>query len=678
MRIFFLVGCALILQSIAVGQHKFILPQDESLADYLILDPAEVRENYKSTIPEKFQTPELERMTHLYADNIAHSICNKLTSGKVYTNWPEMDEYLMTVMENVIPEELRQDEVMRPYLYRAGFFNASMYASGVMMVNVGAWPYLESEAALAALIAHEVAHYYSHHSLKSYLRSQGYTKRLDLGTGGKSMKSQLKASREAEIEADSLSHVWVSQSPYSMEGSLELIRILERSQDLWMKRSETKTEPKATSHPLSDERVELVLSVKNAQEGGGAMFVQDKAKFHALKKQAVIESLEAKLRDFHFRTAVELAFKFHILEPDEKIYVSYLMESIRRLCYQDSDYWAKNFITDGYYGEKISEIQDEKRPITAHLFERFDPEIMSMSPGEMRKIQARFYWQGDLKFRTNEEAFMFYYSLGKALECGECELSEALSRVSDQEARDNALKNYTNTESPSYSLYADILLEDKVFEGLEKKKLTVFDRFYGYVSQGQEPIPVNIQSKSGEEELLPLLESALSGVENREMIYLPSLRETNMEEYVLLHELKEISDQKFYSKGVRPELHLIDPRYLGIFKKYGVDEIEFVTCRYTEYRKKEKSMEEYEAVMSMSYDELFNMTNSTRYFEVYLSSLREVEKGRMKYQYYSDQIKMNFKDDSRSQMIRDIPMQLRTKDDRMIKDHYYYKQSGGY
>lgn len=293
-----------------------------------------------------------------------------------------------------------------------------------------------------------------------------------------------------------------------------------------------------------------------------------------------------------------------------------------------------------------------------------------MAPSELRAIKARFYWQGELKFTSNDEAFLFFYLLSQALNCEECHFSEALSQVSDAEARKVALQKYLATESPMYGDVAEMMASGNVFEGISKKKVTVFNEFSAYINQGSDPIPIHIQSGEDDDQIEQFLKNSMSGMEGRDFIYFHSLQDDDLKKYMLLQELKELSRQRFISKGVKPELHIIDPRYIALFKTFNTEEIEFVECRITEFRKKEATVEAYEEITTVSYDDILNASNSTRFFELYVTSVRLVEKGRMKYRYYSGELKLKSKQPTAPQIKNAITSQLRTKEDRMIKDHY--------
>lgn len=117
----------------------------------------------------------------------------------------------------------------------------------------------------------------------------------------------------------------------------------------------------------------------------------------------------------------------------------------------------------------------------------------------------------------------------------------------------------------------------------------------------------------------------------------------------MLKELYDFSNEYLVSKQ-RTKFHILDPRYLDLFFNYDINEIEFLNCRYMEYRKSEKSYDAYDQVIKMTYPEIFNQTKRTRYIEVYISSIREIENGRMKSRYYQRQSELSFRKPAFNQM----------------------------
>jgi predicted Zn-dependent protease len=82
-----------------------------------------------------------------------------------------------------MPPELEKDSVIHAYLVKDGHFNAAMTPFGIMYVNVGLLVELPSEASLASVFTHELAHYYLRHSLKRFIKEEnkdlkGYSSKI--------------------------------------------------------------------------------------------------------------------------------------------------------------------------------------------------------------------------------------------------------------------------------------------------------------------------------------------------------------------------------------------------------------------------------------------------------------------------------------------------------------------
>jgi predicted Zn-dependent protease len=75
---------------------------------------------------------------------------------------PELDTYTRGVVERLIG---RPAPDLRIYLMRDASFNAAMFPSGMMIVNTGVLARVRDEAQFAAVLGHEVGHYFRKHSL---------------------------------------------------------------------------------------------------------------------------------------------------------------------------------------------------------------------------------------------------------------------------------------------------------------------------------------------------------------------------------------------------------------------------------------------------------------------------------------------------------------------------------
>lgn len=137
-----------------------------------------------------------------------------------------METYLNEVLQKVLPNELKNDSAIHVYIRKEGTFGADMTPAGQLYINLGAFAELTDEATLAAMMLHELAHYYEQHYLKRFLINQ--TVGIDWGLFGSDKKPTSHFSQSQELAADSLASIWLKQTPYFHSGLLNYYRILER------------------------------------------------------------------------------------------------------------------------------------------------------------------------------------------------------------------------------------------------------------------------------------------------------------------------------------------------------------------------------------------------------------------------------------------------------------------
>lgn len=106
---------------------------------------------------------------------------------------------------------------------------------------------------------------------------------------------------------------------------------------------------------------------------------------------------------------------------------------------------------------------------------------------------------------------------------------------------------------------------------------------------------------------------------------------------MLLRELWAFSSFSTLAKGERTQLRILDPRLHELFVKEGVNEIEFVSCDYTELRGKTASLDGYELAAEMDYNAVFNQTSGNRYLYTTVSCAREVAPSPIKYRHRGDE-----------------------------------------
>jgi len=619
-----------------------------------------LREHIYLQIPNELNNKINPRTSFRFADESSIQTSLLLTSGQVYSDWEELEHYVNKILQKVLPNELKKDTLVHAYIIKRGTHNAFMTPSGMMFLNIGLFDGIESEAALASIIAHEVAHHFLKHSLHTYVKEKKGEFKSGLFLINKNGHSH--HSVQVELEADSLSMLWLRNAGYNLEGVKQSLKILERIEANLLLRSKRIWELKETTHPKSEKRIKLIQSfIEKSQQDESTFYLVSEEKFKRFKKESKVEILKHLIYNFEYAKCLETAFKYHVLEPLNGTYIYYLMESIRRNAYLNSDIWSDNFLTYRYFKVIETKYDRSKEAMNTHAFAEIPKEILSLNDQEVKICKKSFYWNGEPKFKTNEEAYLFFYKLGLKLKQSECLFSNALSLHKDTILRNKLLNLYLKQEDIQHREFAENLLYGKIHSSLPNKTLSIFSDFYVTIREGKDE--VFIRSQNGEENLKDILKESIKSFDNRKFLYLSDLKNTQLNDYVLLKQLEILSMISIRTKGNQTQIHILNPEYWEILKKFQVNEFEFINISYYDVRKANYTLDSYKALINTSYQYLLTEEKRNRYIQAIMTSIREVEGGRMKIRFYGQEKKLNYKKESVEQIIDYIRNNLEFTDE---------------
>jgi hypothetical protein len=665
-----LIFCLLSFNYFSQNTLNFERTYSDTLPDRLKIEPFKIRDHIYNGIPSYSKTGKYERMTYVFADEVSSQISNLLTGGYVYNDWNELEIYVNEILQKIIPEGLKKDSTIHAYIYQKGSVNAFMTPSGQFFIHIGLISRCNDEATLAAVLAHELAHYYKQHSLKSYIQSK--LGNFNNGIINNDDKRNVMSVKQ-EVEADSLAMIWIKNSQYSLMGILKSNKMLEREEQRQLSRLENEWKPKHSTHPQSKKRVENFHKFYRKNKNlHNKLFLVNEELFFKYKKVAKQESLRCLLEDLKYYDCLELAFKFHLIDPDNETYIYYLMESIRKICYINNETWDQNFITNRYYDTVRVDGVKRKHKINKGLFESIDFDLLPISQEEAKYIKAKFYWQGPKKFNTYNEAFEFYNKVGIALNCSECVLTNALSITNNKKLRDKLLHDYINQDNIKHKEYAEKLINEEVITKLPNKKMLIFSQFIAGIRQGNDRIKIQDLSEDTTGTLENIFDSLKVSFPQRNFLYLPNLKYTNISDYKILKTLEDLTFRNsLYLEtgaakvGRRPsqvKLHILEPNFLKIFNKYHINEIEFMNCIYTESRKKDNSLDWYKNVRNLSYKDFFERPKCTKSIHAITTSLREIKNKRLQVRAYGSEVSLKFKPPSYDQIIAELRYKIRYKE----------------
>lgn len=174
------------------------LPKDFVSSTYEIVKAQQDRVSTESE--DKF---EQEALQNFYLES-NYAVDELLRSGKVLYN-DEVSTYVNAVADEILKDHPALRKKLRFYVVKSPIPNAFTNQRGVILVNLGLIARLETEAQLAFILCHEIAHYILKHNQDLYLESQN----IEYGRGEyrkysnyDRLLSRTAYSRQNEKEAD--------------------------------------------------------------------------------------------------------------------------------------------------------------------------------------------------------------------------------------------------------------------------------------------------------------------------------------------------------------------------------------------------------------------------------------------------------------------------------------------
>ncbi|MEO1714072.1 MAG: M48 family metallopeptidase, partial [Bacteroidota bacterium] len=459
---------------------------EDTLPAHFRFDPNELREEIYADIPIDLREQLYPRSSLKFADQAGLDLQYLMESGYVYNEWPEMEEYLNQILQKITPPDLQDAPYLRAYLLKDGDYNAFVSPIGAMYIHVGLFAYMPNESTLAGILAHELAHYYQKHSIQSFVKRVSGEFRPGFFLLNKGAASEFSVANE--MEADSLAASWLDQAGYTIEGLIESTRIIKRLEAQVLLRSFTEWDLDRVTHPHPQERLDLLQRLSNQQAPENkSEYLMDPTLFQKNSYRAKKEILKYLLQDFQYYQCIEQAFAFHLYQPTNPDYVYYLLEAIRRNCYLNPDLWSQRFIANRYYEiapRKQGGVQKIKR--VTNFLDTFDQTMLALPEKAVDEIKASFYWKGEPRFRTYEEAYIFFSRVGEVLKAPECLLSNAILYGFNPEYQTTLLEKYLAYPAVEQRAYAEHLLAGTLQTALPEQRLTVLSTVLNVARQGTE------------------------------------------------------------------------------------------------------------------------------------------------------------------------------------------------
>ncbi len=433
---------------------------------------------YKKLLQEKDKDLK-EKLYKEYSESLAYYHERMLFSGLVYFNWTEIENYLNGLVKK-IAVTAGIERSFYVYLLRNEDVNASAQDNGIIYVNIGLLAEMKDEAALVSVLAHEVSHAVNSDTRKNYLF---YSRQRAKKQKIKDVLALSHENRSFESRADSVGFATAATLNYDLSSCYHTFIKFE-SEYRWFKSQYEYQDPKwlialdnikedrdikadslekyLSDHPENGRRLAaLEKFIKN--KNGATHFSGNEAFFAEIKYKARMEQLYIDFSESAYEQCLHNAFYYHLLDQQDKNYLYYISECLRRIVLIDPGIKRKGFLTDDSK-EKIFE--NNKGILHDLSFVSLDTVFLN------RMAQDPLYGRPEKPFENYLQACNHFNKLAQAQGVELMDLTAGLFEWNrnKKEKADACLKKYLEKENALHKEFIAALMAGTALTALAGNK----------------------------------------------------------------------------------------------------------------------------------------------------------------------------------------------------------------
>ena len=345
----------------------------------------------------------------------SYAISELLVSGTVLFN-DSISNYITSVAKELLKNDLETLSKLHFFVVKSPYINAFSTSEGIILINMGLIAQLQTEAQLAFVIAHEVAHFKKKHVLNLFIEEKNSRDRKGYSTA-KEQENILKRenySKEFETEADEVGLAILQQSDYSLAGVNSVFDILQYSylpgnqipfdpaffnsphltipSNYFLKKVneiQIHDNPSGT-HPNVSARRDNILSRSTlANNAGKRDFIHPATKFEFIRDIARYEMTSIYIADRKYEMAIYNAYALLQKYPESEFLYASIGNALYFLCkYNNAGILSD--VTSSYIN-----VEGEAQQI--HFF------IQSLNKADLNVIACEFLWRQYFKHTYRED-----------------------------------------------------------------------------------------------------------------------------------------------------------------------------------------------------------------------------------------------------------------------------------
>lgn len=398
-------------------------------------------------------------------------------NAHIYFSWKQLEDYLNSLLKKIEPMELAKDSI-HVYVARDSEINAYCLFDGTMIVNTGLIAEVKSEAALVAIMGHELAHYIKQHHINSLKKEVETNKIYGRKTEFDRLIANSKNSQADELEADEVGFELAKKAGYDLRDALSNFEMFAREEEFYKLRNKSELantdsviiktstgvfrvntlEKLLSSHPdIKDRSNKLSEKISNSTNPSADLSTSNKSQFNEFREQARLECLSLLMENHYYQEGLERAFVYYLYRPNEINYAYYCAETIRRLCLFNYRLKKKGFLTEQLVNNGFKEGEG-----ILHDLKFIIPDVKAF---ELIDTKHLLFSDGKAAFENYKDAFNFYTNILVHANLPEAYLQRALFSNNDSTIKWN-INAYLNHPKSLRKEYAKNYLENNLVNAI--------------------------------------------------------------------------------------------------------------------------------------------------------------------------------------------------------------------
>lgn len=442
------------------------------LVSYSYYSSAQFDEKDFYTFPESYETKKLSGKIHIsaekfeieneskvnvnqYFEEVNYNSLGDFIDGTVYIDFEPHENYLNNILNVLYPENLKNSSPIKIYIARDPFFNASANLNNSIYLNIGVLKEIETEAELAFIIGHELAHCLNKDAKNTYFRYLNLKKKLKYSLRANSwVLNYFLYSQNQENSADKMSIEFMLNAGYSIEPIQGIYNYFEKLTKIASYKGWNIEDNRYSTHPTVAERVKNYKKIlTKANTVNKSDFIVSRDSFLSMKSASNKEVKQLLIRNFNPHTSTEYFFMDYLKSGnDTNLY--YLLEALRQAIYIYNCGTSK-FLSYNY-----------SLPSNTTIFDSLH--FLFPDESQMNNIkQSNYEIIENKEFRTYGEAFEYFAKCAEKNEIRESYLTIALFNHDNKQRMDYYIDRYISNDGIMNN-YAESLKSNSLYHSQTK------------------------------------------------------------------------------------------------------------------------------------------------------------------------------------------------------------------